>query len=201
MDLRRGVLLGVLAFAVTLASAGCDGCDSPPGRTFYERNIEPILTQKCAGTRSGCHSTNASDPYAFAAGNFDVTSFENVQKRRDLLAPYGAYQQPLLLIKAVAPELPNPGDPNKLSVEYRGQFIPLDVLHAGGSILDVSSDAYFTLQTWMENGATENGLKPPTPARTGTGSCSTAVPSGFNAATAMANPNFGKFKSDVQPIF
>src|SRR5438045_1211480 len=129
MDLRRGVLLAVLASA-----AGCG--DSPPGRTFYERNIQPILTQKCAGNTSGCHSTNASDPYAFAAGNFDVTSFDNIQKRRDLLAPYGAYQQPLLLIKAVAPELPNPADPNKLSVEYRGQFIPLDVLHAGGSILD-----------------------------------------------------------------
>ena len=35
--------------------------------------------------------------------------------------------------------------------------------HSGGAILDVGSDAYFTLQTWLENGATENGLKPPTP--------------------------------------
>ena len=24
------------------------GSDSPPGRTFYQRNIEPILLQKCA---------------------------------------------------------------------------------------------------------------------------------------------------------
>jgi hypothetical protein len=196
MDLRRGVLLGVLASAALAAGCG----DSPPGRTFYERNIEPILTQKCAGNTSGCHSTNTGDPFAFAAGNFDVTSFENVQKRRDLLAPYGPYQSPVLLIKAVAPELPNPADPNKLSVEYNGKFIPLDVLHAGGSILDVSSDAYFTLQTWMENGATENGLKPPTPARTGTGLCSSAVPSGFNAATYTGNANFASFKSDVMPI-
>jgi len=181
-----------------LALGACG--DSPPGRTFYQRNIEPILIQKCAGNTSGCHSTNAGDPYAFAAGNFDVTTFENVQKRRDLLAPYGPYQQSLLLIKAVAPELPNPNDPNKLSVEYRGQFLPLDVLHAGGSILDVSSDAYFTLQTWMENGATENGLKPATPARTGSGSCSTSVPSGFNAALYTSNANFNTFKNDVQPI-
>jgi len=79
MDLRRGVLFGVLAFAA------CD--DGPPGRTFYERNIEPILTQQCAGNTSGCHSINAGDPYAFAAGNLDVTSFENVQKRRDTLTP------------------------------------------------------------------------------------------------------------------
>lgn len=195
MGLRRGVLVGIAAFGA-LAACG----DPPPGRTFYERNIEPILQQKCAGNTSGCHSTNEGDPYAFAAGNFDVTSFENVQKRRDLLSTFGPYQQPLLLIKAVAPELPDPNDPNKLSVEYRGQFIPLDVLHAGGSILDVSSDAYFTLQTWMENGATENGLKPATPARTGTGQCSESVPPGFNAAMYTSNANFGKFKSDVEPI-
>src|SRR5690242_10627408 len=82
-----------------LAAAGCG--DSPPGRTFYERNIEPILLQKCAGNTSGCHSTNADDPYQFAAGNFDVSTFANVQKRRDVLAPFGAYAYPLLLIKAV----------------------------------------------------------------------------------------------------
>jgi hypothetical protein len=40
------------------------------------------------GHTSGCHSTNADDPYKFAAGNFDVTSFENFQERRDVLAPF-----------------------------------------------------------------------------------------------------------------
>src|SRR5580765_8439357 len=93
MDLRRGVLLGVLVAA--------GRSDSPPGRTFYQRNIEPILLQKCAGNTSGCHAANVDDPYQFAAGNFDVTSFANVQKRRDVLAPFGAYPYPLLLIKAV----------------------------------------------------------------------------------------------------
>jgi hypothetical protein len=191
MDLRRGVLAGLL-----LCACG----DSPPGRTFYERNIEPILEQKCAGNTSGCHSTNAGDPYSFAAGNFDVTSFENVQKRRDVLTRFGAYQQPLLLIKAVAPATPNPADPNKLLVQYRDKFLPLDVLHAGGSIIDVSSDAYFTLQTWLENGATANGLKPPSPAQQGNGACSEAVPAGFDTAKYTSNPNFAKFKSDVNPI-
>ena len=95
MDLRRGVLLGVLV------TAACS--DGPPGRTYYERNIEPILKKSCQGNTSGCHAVNAGDPYAFAAGNFDITTFENVQKRRDLLSPFGPYQQPLLLIKAVAP--------------------------------------------------------------------------------------------------
>jgi len=198
MDLRRGILLGT----ILLAACG----DSPPGRTFYQRNIEPILQQKCAGNTSGCHSTNVGDQYKFAAGNFDVTSFENVQKRRDVLDRFGPYQQSLLLIKAVAPATPNPNDPNKLSVQYgknmdgTDKFVPLDVLHAGGSIIDVSSDAYFTLQTWLENGATENGLMPPNPAQQGNGDCSAAVPAGFNSAMYTSNANFGTFKSDVQPV-
>src|SRR4051812_9740633 len=54
-----------LAVLVATAWAGCG--DSPPGRTFYQRNIEPILTQKCTGNTSGCHSTNADDPFKFAA--------------------------------------------------------------------------------------------------------------------------------------
>ena len=36
----RGALLGVLLGAALMIGA-CG--DSPPGRTFYERNIEPIL--------------------------------------------------------------------------------------------------------------------------------------------------------------
>ncbi|MGE5184299.1 MAG: hypothetical protein ACM31C_19655 [Acidobacteriota bacterium] len=198
MDLRRGVLVAVIALAA------CS--DSPPGRTYYQRNIEPILLQKCAGNTSGCHAANVDDPYQFAAGNLDVTSFANVQKRRDVLAPFGAYPYPLLLIKAVAPATPDPMDPNRLQFQYNNdaagnpQFLPIDVLHAGGSIIQVNSDAYIALQTWMANGATENGLKPPTPAQSGNGTCSTSVPSGFNAAMYMSNPNFSAFKSTVQPI-
>src|SRR6478752_9601872 len=117
MGLRRG---SVTALACVGVLGACSS--APPGRTFYQRNGEPILQQKCAGNTSGCHSTNADDPYQFAAGNFDVTSFDNVQKRRDLLAPFGPYQYPLLLIKAVAPAALDPTDPNKLLVEYNGNF-------------------------------------------------------------------------------
>src|SRR5437762_2317382 len=114
----RSAVRGSLSLSIValVAAAGCG--DPPPGRTYYQRNIEPILLQKCAGNTSGCHRANADDPYEFAAGNLDVSSFENIQKRRDLLAPFGAYPYPLLLIKAVAPALPNPMDPNKLSMQY-----------------------------------------------------------------------------------
>ena len=58
MELRR---VNLLVAGLCVAVAGCS--DSPPGRTYFERNIQPILTQKCAGNTSGCHSTNPDDPY------------------------------------------------------------------------------------------------------------------------------------------
>jgi hypothetical protein len=186
-------VLSLLALTALTAAAGCG--DSPPGRTFYERNIEPILTQSCKGNTSGCHATNPDDPFQFAAGNFDVTSFDNVQKRRDVLAPFGAYPYPLLLIKAVPP--------TSLKLFYDGNLIPIDVQHSGGAIFDINSDAFFTLQNWLENGATENGLKPATPPQVGSGSCSHGIPPGFARATFVTpttQGSFDTFKQSVQPI-
>jgi hypothetical protein len=197
--LFMGKRVGLFWVGICLVLAACG--DSPPGRTYYERNIEPILLQKCAGNTSGCHSINEGDPFAFAAGNLDVTSFENLQKRRDVLRPFGAYPHSLLLIKSVGA--------SQLRMQYgtdmagNPAFPFLDVQHSGGGILDVGSDAYFTLQNWLENGATENGLKPASPAREGEGECSTFVPGDFTMAqqsAAMANPNFAEFRSSVQLI-
>lgn len=179
--------------AVVLAPLAVAACsDAPPGRTYYQRNIEPILLQACAGNTSGCHQTNDDDPFAFAAGNFDVSSFENVQKRRDLLQPFGPFSHSLLLIKAVPP--------GALSVAYGDRFRSIDVQHVGGPIFEVGSPAYLTLQQWVDNGATENGLPPPSPARSGGGDCSTAVPPDFVPATFLANPNFQEFRTKVQPV-
>jgi hypothetical protein len=201
MEMRpryRGWSILVAGLCMTSACS-----DPPPGRTYFERNILPILEQKCVGNTSGCHSTNVGDPFDFAAGNLDVTSFENIQKRRDTLTPFGAYPYPLLLIKAVGP--------GKLKFQYGNvpgmtpatpRFLDLDVQHVGGAILETGSDAYFTLQTWLENGATENGLKPPTPPQEGAGTCSDALPAGFtDTFTAMKPAEFEAFKREIQPIF
>jgi hypothetical protein len=182
-----GAIVGLVGL---LALVACS--DPPPRRTYYQRHIEPILVNSCGGNTSGCHRTNPEDPFEFAAGNLDVTSYENVQKRRDLLRPFGAYPLPLMLIKAVGSA--------QLQVAYGDEFEDLQVSHVGGPNLLVGEDAYLTLLTWMENGATENGLPPPTPPQSGTGSCSTAVPSGFNPATYLSNPNFAEFRDRVQPI-
>jgi hypothetical protein len=190
---RMGAVLAIIAAAA--AAAGACGGDSPPGRTFYERNIEPILIQKCASNTSGCHSVNSDDPFQFAAGNFDVTSFENVQKRRDVLTPFGAYPYALLLIKSVPA--------GALTMFYGARSLAIDVQHSGGPVLDIKSDAFITLQNWLDNGATENGLKPPTPPQTGEGSCSHTIPAEFSRAafiTPMTQANFDSFKQTVQPI-
>ncbi len=180
-------------FAVMGLLATASGCsDSPAGKTYYERHIDPILRGSCAGNTSGCHVANSDDPYSFAAGNFDVSSLKNVQKRRDLLEPFGAYTTPVLLIKSVAPK--------SLFVGYNTGLKSIDVLHAGGPIFEPGSPAFLTLQTWLNNGATENGLAPPSPPITGAGDCSSTVPPGFVATSYLSNPNFGKFKSDVMPI-
>ncbi|MBA3452943.1 MAG: PD40 domain-containing protein, partial [Deltaproteobacteria bacterium] len=188
MGLRRELLVvGVCA----VAACG----DSAPGRTFFDRNIQPILEQKCVGNTSGCHSVNEGDVFQIAAGNLDVTSFENIQKRRDTLSPFGAYPFPLFLIKSVGA--------GTLKMQYGASFVSIDVQHSGGAILEVGSDAYFTLQNWLENGATENGLKPASPPREGEGECSTQIPAGFDRTkyiTAASQPRFAEFKTTVQPI-
>jgi hypothetical protein len=142
-------------FLTMLTAAAACGGDPPPGRTYFERTIQPILTQSCAGNTSGCHRTNPDDPYQFAAGNLDVTSFEAIQKRRDTLVPFGSYPVPLLLVKAVGA--------GQLQMAYGDEFRDVMVPHAGGGIFQVGSEAYLTLLSWTENGATENGLRPPSP--------------------------------------
>ena len=180
----------VLGAAAATVVAACT--DPPPGHTYYERNIEPILVQSCAGNTSGCHRTDPADRYDFAAGNFDVTSFANVQKRRDLLGSFGTYPVPLLLIKAVGART--------IQLEYGGRFEDVLVDHVGGNILALGSDAYLTLLSWTANGATANGLPPPSPAQDGIGPCSTAVPSGFDPAPYRADPSFTQFKTQVMPV-
>ncbi len=182
-------LLGAVLCVVATAA-----CGSPaPGETFFARNIQPILSQSCARNTSGCHTAETADAFGFSAGNLDVTSYANISKRRDVLQPFGAYSYPLLLIKAVGP--------NALTFNYNGTTYPIQVQHAGGAVIDISSDAFYTLQSWLGNGAQEDGLPLPTPAAVGTGACSTAVPAGFDPTTYMANANYASFVSNVQSVF
>ena len=75
---------------------------SPPEQHFYDQHIQPILNNFCVGNTSPCHTHRSRRP-GTALGNLDLSSFEAVQKRRDVLRTYGSYPQPLLLLKALPP--------------------------------------------------------------------------------------------------
>ncbi len=127
----------------------------PPESTYFERVVAPTLTAGCARSSagSGCH---VADERGNAFGNLDVTTFEMIGKRRDLLTTYGPYSQPGLLLKAVPP----------MMLEVRAwdgtaTTITTDIRHTGGPLLDPSASAFNVLRRWIDAGATENNTGVP----------------------------------------
>src|SRR5262245_15432411 len=151
--ISRGGLLWLGGLAAWAASAG--GCltKEPPQQQFYDQHVQPILKTFCVGNTSPCHSPDSNDPVtATALGNLDLTSFESIQKRRDVLRTYGSYPHPLLLLKAL-PE-------DAVSIPYQGTLYPSEIRHAGGKPIAANSDAFFELKRWLDNGANRDGVAP-----------------------------------------
>ena len=124
----RRVSLGPLVVGV-LASAGA-GCLKKSGveQHFYDNHIQPIFNNSCINGTSPCHRVDPAT--GVALGNLDLTSFENVQKRRDALRTYGSYTQPLLLLK-VLPE-------TQVTFPFRGVSLPSEIRHTGGKPISSS---------------------------------------------------------------
>jgi hypothetical protein len=139
------------------------GCGTPEraGTSYFDREIAPILQASCVGGLAPCHRDNG---HGVALGNLDLSSFEAVQARRDVLLRQGAYPEPLLLMKAVSSQ--------DLALPYRGEFYPLEILHGVGPTLTMGSDAYLTLKQWLDNGATASGRAPAADGVAGIGPCS-----------------------------
>src|SRR3954452_11222923 len=87
--------------AIALSPVACSSKEAQPS-TYFERTISPILTTSCVRTNTGagCHVV---DGKGNALGNLDVSTFEGLSKRRDLLIDYGPYGQPAFLVKNVDP--------------------------------------------------------------------------------------------------
>src|SRR6188768_3016354 len=98
----RSILLSLLLLS------GCDE-GSPDAPKYYQRVIQPILTNGCVRNQGACHQ---NDGTGNALGNLDLTSFEALSKRRDVLRNYGSYPVPLLLLKASGKAVP--------PIPYRG---------------------------------------------------------------------------------
>src|SRR4051812_34278419 len=91
------LLIGSGAFSL-LPVVGCS-IKRPKEQHFYDQHIQPIFTNFCASNTSPCHRVDPTT--GVALGNLDLSSFEAVQKRRDVLRTYGSYPQPLLLLKTL----------------------------------------------------------------------------------------------------
>src|SRR6185295_17926140 len=122
-----------------LLTAGCD--EVPGGPHYYARVIQPILTNSCVRNVGGCHEDDGSGN---AAGNIDMTSYEKLTRRRDILHTFGSYPVPLLLLKASGPEVP--------PIPYKGggdgsmtASLPSEIVHVGLNNISIDSNAYLTL--------------------------------------------------------
>jgi hypothetical protein len=184
-----------LALAAACAAGACS-TKEPQASTFFDRSIAPVLQTSCVRTNTGagCH---VADSRGNAFGNLDLTSYDGVQLRRDLLLDYGPYLQPSLLVKNVAPFQVGlqlwDGSPEIL--------VTTDIKHTGGPILNSAQSAYQTLRRWIENGATQNdtGVPPLTLSRT---ACSDTIPSaaGFDPTTDPTTADFAVFQQVANPV-
>lgn len=188
-----GIIVALAAF-VALAPASCKTREAEES-TYFERTISPILTTSCVRTNTGagCHVV---DQKGNALGNLDVSTFDGLAKRRDLLVDYGPYGQPAFLVKNI--------DPFQVEVQtYDGKkvVITTDIKHAGGSILDPTGSAYTTLRRWIQNGATENNTGVP-PNAVPRQPCNPFVPTraGFDVSKDPPRMDFGQFRDNVNPI-
>ncbi len=180
---------------VLVPNTGCSKKDAEQS-SYFDRTISPILTTSCVNpnTNARCH---VADPKGNSLGNLDLSTFVGVNHRRDLLADYGPYGQPALLIKNVPPF--------QVQVQtFDGQKIDIttDIKHSGGAILDPTASAYQVLRRWIQNGATENNTGAP-PANLARQPCTTVVPQGvqgFDPNTDSTNPSFAEFRDKVNGV-
>jgi hypothetical protein len=203
-NLGAALALSIPLVALTLTATLPMACvtKEPPTTTFFESNIAPIVSTSCvrSATGSGCH---VSDSHGNAFGNLDLSSYTDVDKRRDLLETYGPYGQPALLIKNIPPFT--------VSIQsFDGTVVQVttDIKHAGGPLLDPTGGAFQALKAWINNGATEQntGVPPNTLVRY---PCVSSDPdmsvAPFNESSYVASsidhtkPDYVTFKNTVAP--
>lgn len=197
--------LGVLVTVPIALAAWFSGCDERPQSafSFYEERIDPILDVGCQRQTTGCH---VDDGRGFALGNLDLTSFDSLMRRRDVLPAYGPYSVGLLLLKAGNPidvsvrtiDPPDPANPTSHRIR-----VTTDIRHAAGEgAISRGSRGYAALKQWIDGGFGRNGVptRRPTESR---GECSTTIPvrAGIDLTQPPLDPtSYSQFVSNVQPV-
>jgi len=180
-----------LTLAAAILTIACKSSEQAESKPYFDRTILPILSGSCSQQTTGCHR---SDARGSAVGNLDTTSFEMLDRRRDLLVTYGPYGAPGLLTKV--------SGPSTLQVSTLDGNVPIttDIRHAAGSGIDPTSDGYATLRRWLDSGATRNNVGPAAPSFSASGPCKASVPSapGYDPAATVAGLEV--FVAKVQPV-
>src|SRR5215510_928043 len=86
-------------FTLAVLAIACDS-QAPSTFSFYTERIDPIIDVGCQRQTTGCH---VDDGRGFALGNLDLTSYDSLMRRRDVLPAYGPYSVGLLLLKGGTP--------------------------------------------------------------------------------------------------
>lgn len=190
----RRSLTAIASLTVVCAS----GCTRPQEATttYYDRNIGPILVSSCATSpsQSSCHVK--ADREGNALGNLDVTSYNKLILRHDLLLNYGPYDLPELLLKVVKPY-----QIQLTSYDGQTQTITTDIAHQGGQLIDETSGAFTTLNRWIANGASVNNSPPPPP-KLAFPACSQDVGSdpNFDPTKDPTSSDYAYFRNNVDPV-
>ncbi len=134
------------------------GCEDPavPEGSYYDERIRPIMEANCIGQTAGCHLTAERGS---AAGNLDLSSYDALMRRSDVLPPTGPYPVGLLLLKVGEAQpmsmetlSPNPETGRRL-VTFTS-----DVRHNAGQSVALSSEAFGELKRWIQSGYARTGV-------------------------------------------
>ena len=185
---HQGRALGAAGVFAVLA-AGCL-TNEPAEQHFFDQHVQPVLNNFCVGNTSPCHRIDQET--GTALGNLDLTSFDAVQKRRDVLRTYGSYPHPLLLLKALPEE--------SVQIPYGDKLFVSEIRHAGGKPIAANSDAFYELKRWLDNDANRDGIASAEVARQGVGGCNNYLPPPSRrplADTTLAS--YQTFVDNIQP--
>ncbi len=189
--------IGALALGLAITSGACRRDEDSARSTYYERKIGVVLQQSCAQspTKSGCHV--AADDRGNALGNLNVTSYESLTKRKDLLLRYGPYGLPALLLKVAKPY------PIAITTwqSAKPTLITTDIAHVGGQLLDLTSPSFTLLDTWISNGFAVNNAPLADPVLEQT-PCSNVLGTDpeFEPNADSTAPDFKTFTATVNPV-
>lgn len=192
--------LCTLPLLLAVLGSACQTSE-PPEFSFYGERIAPVLEVGCAVQTTGCHVATSTQG---AVGNLDLTSFDALMRRRDVLPPSGPYTVGQLLLKggdAIDIPVQTFDPPVGKQGNQRIVAVTTDIRHAGGALLREGSDGYAKLKSWIAQGAQRNGA-PAEVLSMSEGRCNPepGQHAGFDPNAQPDTEAFNSFRIDVQPI-